>query len=79
MAPIFDDEPERIVQFRPTIAKQSSRLGERAEHIEHRDCLCGFLDCLDLAQGFVAQFLEQLVLEILGAFVSAKDLCLYLL
>ena len=79
MAPVLDDEPERIVEFRPAIMKQPRGFGQRAEHIERRNRGRRLLNRLELTQGFVAQFLEKLVLEVLGALVRAENFCFHFL
>ena len=78
MAAVFNCETQRIVQHGPAVIEKPRRLRERANDIDNRNRLRGSLDRSQLAQRFLAQFLEKLVLEIASPFICAQDFSFHL-
>ena len=73
MPPVFDDELQCLIQFRPAIPEEARRFGQCTNDVENRNGGGSLLDRSEFTQSLVAQFLEKLVFELAGALVCAKN------
>ena len=79
MTAVFDHEPKRFIERRPAVIEKARGFRERANNIKNRDRLGGSLDWAEVAQSFVAQFLEKLVLQIPRPFIRAENFAFHFL
>ena len=70
---LFNVNPPLAVQLWPDIPVMLRHIGQRAENVQRRDRLCGFLDSRDIFCYSVTHLAEQLILQTVKMFLRSQD------